>query len=63
MGPPHEGSHRTMSERSTSELRPTPYIDCHPTYLFSNYVIGDNVKFTFTNIERQDCLAVGLSAT
>ena len=26
MGPPHEGSHRTMSERSTSELRPAPCI-------------------------------------
>ena len=24
MGPPHEGSHRTNGERSTSELRPAP---------------------------------------
>ena len=34
MGPPHEGSirttHRTMSERSTSELRPAPWLVLDP---------------------------------
>ena len=38
MGSPHEGSirrtHRTMSERSTSELRPAPYgVDVRANYL------------------------------
>ena len=37
MGPPHEGvdptTHRTMSERSTSELRPAPRISEGPSKL------------------------------
>ena len=42
MGPPHEGkyptTHRTMSERSTSELRPAP-----PTTVTLNLALGRHV--------------------
>ena len=42
MGPPHEGSIRTMSERSTSELRPAPPLIRRYILLISICIVPEN---------------------